>query len=157
MVEPHTGRVKRRWVLVGAAVVVLLLVGLAVYVYVADYGTGNPHAERAAAIKAARQVQATTHGTFWVATYRPNAGEHQQSNTGHSCFGRTVLVRLLWKVASFGHGGDGNGPDTPQAALVTADATSGTVCFVSSSYGPGSVPTPGEIYLYGPRKDLVPR
>ena len=37
------------------------------------------------------------------------------------------------------------------------DATSGVVCLVGADYGAGSDPVPGDIYLYGPRPDLVPR
>jgi hypothetical protein len=149
---------KGRWVGIGiTAVVGLLLVAVVVHVYIAAYGTGDPQAERAAALKAARHDQVTTRGRLWVAAYTPNAGAHEQSNTGHSCFGRTVEVRMVWKHASFGNGGLGDTPDHPQAAILTADATSGTVCFISAMYGPAAARLPaGSIYLYGPRKDLVP-
>lgn len=157
--EPHTDGMNGRWVGVGAAVVLLLVVGLVVHVYVADYGTGSPDAERAAALKAAHQVQATVHGTFLVATYRPNAGAHGPSNTGRSCFGRTVLVRLVWKDADFDHGAGmaGHADEGHKALLVTADATSGTACLIGASYGVKAAnPKPGELYLYGPREDLIP-
>ena len=120
--------------------------------------TSDP--ERAAALTAAHQVQQGVHGTFLVATYRPDAGQQGQSNTGHDCTsGRTVLVRLVWKAdANFVHGGaDGAPPDGPRKALiVTADATTGTPCLVGASYADDD-PRPGELYLYGPRKDLVSR
>ena len=110
-------------------------------------------------MKAARQVQATVHGKFLVATYRPNAGERRPSNTGHPCSGRTVQVRLLWNGASFNHGAstgeDAN--DRHQALVITADARSGVPCLIGADYGStASDPESGEIYLYGPRKDLVP-
>lgn len=64
---------------------------------------------------------------------------------------------MVWKHANFGHGGPGDPAGSPQAALLTADATSGTICFVSTIYGPAASRLPtGSIYLYGPRKDLVP-
>jgi hypothetical protein len=101
---------------------------------------------------------ATASDTFWVATYTPNAGADEESNTGHSCFGRTVLVRLVWKDASFSNGGIRGGPERPNAQLVTADATSGTVSFMGATYGAAAAdPEPGEVYLYGPRKDLDPK
>jgi hypothetical protein len=120
-------------------------------------GTSDP--DRAAALKAARKVQATVHGQFLVATYRPNAGERGQSNTGHPCSGRTVQVRLLWDGASFNHGASTaeTAKDQHQALVVTADATTGVPCLIGADYGAtASDPRPGEIYLYGPRKDLVP-
>lgn len=121
------------------------------------YGTGNTHSERMAALKAARQTQAKTHGHLWVAAYVPNAGAHEQSNTGHPCFGRTVEVRMVWKDANFDNGGVSDVPHTPKALTLTADATSGTVCFVSAQYGPDATNLPaGSIYLYGPRHELVP-
>lgn len=148
---------KGRWVGIGVTAVVGLLVAILAHVYITAYGTGDPQAERAAALKAARHDQVTTKGRLWVAAYTPNSGAHEQSNTGHSCFGRTVEVRMVWKHANFGNGGLGDTPDHPQAAILTADATSGTVCFVSAMYGPAAARLPpGSIYLYGPRKDLVP-
>jgi hypothetical protein len=43
-----------------------------------------------------------------------------------------------------------------QALIVTADATSGVPCQIGASYGSAAAdPRPGELYLYGPRKDLV--
>jgi hypothetical protein len=118
----------------------------------------SPATENAGALKAAHQVQETVSGTFLVATYRPNAGEKGQSNTGHACTsGATVLVRLLWKDdANFDHlGSVGSPPDGPhKALLVTADAVTGVPCLISASYAHDD-PQPGEIYLYGPRKDLV--
>jgi hypothetical protein len=150
---------KGRRVGIGAmAVVGLLAAALVVHVYVAAYGTGNPQSERAAALTAARVTQAKTSGRLWVAAYTPNAGAHEQSNTGHACFGRTVEVRMVWKDANFGNGGVSDAPDTPKALILTADATSGTVCFVSAEYGPAAADLPsGSIYLYGPRQDLAPR
>lgn len=124
---------KGRWVGIGVTAVVGLLVAILAHVYITAYGTGDPQAERAAA-------------------YTPNSGAHEQSNTGHSCFGRTVEVRMVWKHANFGNGGLGDTPDHPQAAILTADATSGTVCFVSAMYGPAAARLPpGSIYLYGPQ------
>lgn len=115
--------------------------------------------EQRAALKAAHEVQATVHGTFLVATYRPDAGERGPSNTGHACTsGATVQVRLLWDDdASFTHGGvPGAPPDGPHKALIiTADADTGVPCLIGASYSDDD-PQPGEIYLYGPRKDLVP-
>jgi hypothetical protein len=147
---------KGRWIsIVVTAVVGLLMVAIVVHVYITAYGTGDPQAERAAALKAARHDQVTTKGRLWVAAYTPNAGAHEQSNTGHSCFGRTVEVRMVWKHANFGNGGFG--PEHPQAAVLTVDATSGTVCFISAMYGPAAARLPaGSLYLFGPRKDLVP-
>ena len=159
MVEPHTERMKRGWVGVGGAVVALLMIGLAIRVYVADHGTTSPDPERSAALQAAHRVQAKVHGSFLVATYRPNAGSHAQSNTGHPCHGRTVLVRLEWDGASFTHGAGmaGFAGERRQALIVTADATSGVPCLIGASYGSAAAdPKPGELYLYGPRKDLVP-
>lgn len=155
----HTDRMKGRWIGVGAAIAVVLLLGLGVHVYVSAYGTGSSDAERIAALKAAHQVQATVHGAFLVATYRPNAGSHEPSNTGHACFGRTVLVRLVWNGANFSHGAGmvGRANERHQALVVTADATSGVPCLIGASYGSAAAdPKPGEQYLYGPRKDLVP-
>jgi hypothetical protein len=68
-----------------------------------------------------------------------------------------VEVRLVWKDdASFSHGGvPGGPPDGPrQALIVTADAVTGVPCLVGASYRDVK-PRPGELYLYGPRKDLV--
>jgi hypothetical protein len=88
----------------------------------------------------------------------PNAGTHEQSNTGHACWGRTVEVRMVWKSANFDNAGPGNSPDTPKAQILTADATSGTVCFVSAEYGRAAAQLPsGSIYLYGSRRDLAPK
>jgi hypothetical protein len=155
----HTGRMRRRCFGIGAvAVVGLLVAALVAHLYVTAYGTGDPQSERAAALKAARQIQAKTDGRLWVAAYRPNAGAHEQSNTGRACFGRTVEVRMVWKDASFGNGGSSDASDTPKALILTADATSGTVCFVSAEYGAAAADLPaGSIYLYGPRRALVPR
>jgi hypothetical protein len=110
-----------------SAAVVLLLTGCGVHRSVADDGASTPDPERAAALRAAHQVQATVHGQFLVATYRPNAGTRGPSNTGHHCSGRTVQVRLLWNGASFNHGASTGEPanDRHQALVVTADATSG--------------------------------
>ena len=80
-------------------------------------------------MKAARKVQAAVHGKFLVATYRPNHG----AGTGETA------------------------KDQHQALVVTADATSGVPCLIGADYGAkASDPRHGEIYLYGPRKDLVP-
>jgi hypothetical protein len=157
-VTPTLSGMARRWVSIGAAAVVgLLLVALLAHVYVAAYGSGDPQSERTAALNAARETQAKTKGRLWVAAYVPNAGAHEQSNTGHSCFGRTVEVRMVWKNANFDNGGVSEAPHTPKAMILTADATSGTVCFVSAQYGPAAADLPtGSIYLYGPRRDLVP-
>jgi len=134
-----------------------LLVALGAHSYVSAYGTGNPRSERTAALTAARRTQAETKGDLWVAAYLPDAGAPEQSNTGHACFGRTVEVRMVWKDANFDNGGVGDAPHTPKALVLTADATSGTVCFVSAEYGPGAADLPGgSIHLYGPRRDLVP-
>jgi hypothetical protein len=74
-----------------------------------------------------------------VAANVPNAGALEQSNTGHGCFGRTVEVHIIGKDANFDNGG-------------VSDA-----CFVSAEYGRGAADLPtGSIYLYGPRRDLVP-
>jgi hypothetical protein len=144
-----------RWVVVGV-VVALVLVGAGAAL--ARHRDVTVDAERAAALKAAHQVQASVHGTFLVATYRPDAGEKGPSNTGHPCrSGATVEVRLVWKSgASFTHGGvPGGRPDGPrQALIVTADAVNGVPCLIGASYRDVR-PRPGEIYLYGPRKDLV--
>jgi hypothetical protein len=41
--------------------------------------------------------------------------------------------------------------------VITADATSGVPCLIGADYGStASDPKSGEIYLYGPSKDLVP-
>jgi hypothetical protein len=114
--------------------------------------------ERAIALKAAHAQQQKVTGTFLVATYRPDAGEIAASNTGHLCTrGHTLLVRLLWKDdANFDHGGvPGGPPDGPhKAALLTVNVPSGDTCLVGASYAHDD-PGPGEIYLYGPRQDLV--
>jgi len=133
-------------------------VALVAYVYVSAYGTGDPRSERAAALTAARYEQSKLPAPVLVATYQPNAGAHQESNTGHACFGRTVLVRLVVGENAGLTTGDAGGNDPPghEAVLATADATSGTVCFVS--VGVGSVaadPRQDEIYLFGPRKGLL--
>lgn len=70
-------------------------------------------------------------------------------------------MRLVWNGANFTHGastgeGEGGGSSRYQALVVTADATSGEPCLIGADYGATSDPRPGEIYLYGPRKDLVP-
>jgi hypothetical protein len=112
-----------RAVCVSAAVVVLLA-GCGVHRSVAHDGASTSDPDRAAVMKAARKVQATVHGKFLVATYRPNAGERGPSNTGHRCSGRTMQVRLLWNGASFNHGastGEDAG-DQHQALVITADA-----------------------------------
>lgn len=133
----------------------------------AGCGQANGHAspdstsdpQRAVALAAAHTEQQTVTGTFLVATYRPAAGEIAQTNTGHRCTrGHTLLVRLLWKDdASFTHGGViGAPPDGPhKALLLTVNVPSGDICLVGASYADDD-PRPGEIYLYGPRKDLVP-
>jgi hypothetical protein len=118
----------------------------------------SPATEHAAALKAAHSVQETVHGTFLVATYRPDAGEHGPSNTGHACTsGATVEVQLSWRAdAGFSHGaGMAGRPARPRKALlVTADAVTGVPCLISAEYG-RIKPQPGGIYLYGPRRDLV--
>ena len=134
------------------------LVALVAYVYVSAYGTGDPRSERRAAWRAARYEQGKLHTPVLVATYQPNAGAHEESNTGHACFGRTVLVRLVVGDNAGLATGNAGGTDPPghEAVLATADATSGTVCFVS--VGVGSVtadPRPDEVYLFGPREDLL--
>jgi hypothetical protein len=59
--------------------------------------------------------------------------------------------------ANFDNGGVGDAPDSPKALILTADAASGTVCFVSAAYGRTAADLPtGSIYLYGPPRDLVP-
>jgi hypothetical protein len=96
-------------------------------------------------------------GTFLVATYRPDSGDVAQTNTGHRCLrGHTLFVRLLWRDANFTHGGIvGGPPDGPhKALLLTVNVPSGDICLVGASYVDDD-PRPGEIYLYGPRKDLV--
>jgi hypothetical protein len=137
------------------AVVVLAVVGVGAWaVHARTHRSADT--ERAAALKAAHTVQRTITGTFLVATYRPDAGQRGPSNTGHPCTsGATVLVRLLWKNdASFDHGASA-GPDGPRKALlVTADAVTGVPCLIGASYAHDD-PQPGEIYLYGPRRDLV--
>ncbi len=148
-----TGRVA----LVVAACVLAVVAGVSGRAAFGHHGSiSDP--ERAAALKAAHQVQQGVDGTFLVATYRPDAGEHAASNTGHDCTrGHTVLVRLVWKAdASFLHGGvPGAPPDGPRKALiVTADATTGTPCLIGASYAHVR-PRRGETYLYGPRQDLV--
>jgi hypothetical protein len=148
---------RRRWIGIGALVLTGSLVGTVTWVYVEAYGTGAAQAERPAALKAAHQTDATTKGRLWVAAYVPNAGATEQSNTGHSCWGRTVEVRMVWKDAHFGNGMPSGGPQTPKTLVLTADATSGTICFVSAIYGPTAADLPpGSIYLYGPRQNLVP-
>ena len=119
-------------------------------------GTASgPDPERDAALKAAHQVERRVQGTFLVATYRPDAGDRRQSNTGHPCSRRTVQVRLEWRGANFSHGGSTG--DDRQALVVTANVPTGQPCLIGASYGArSSDPTPGEIYLYGPRQDLVP-
>src|SRR6476619_1615092 len=82
--------------------------------------------QRDAALKAAHQVQGQVQGTFLVATYRPDAGERRQSNTGHPCFGRTVQVRLEWRGANFSHGASTG--DDRQALIVTANVATGEPC-----------------------------
>jgi hypothetical protein len=115
--------------------------------------------QRAVALAAAHREQKTVTGTFLVATYRPDAGYIAQTNTGHRCTrGHTLEVRLLWKDdASFTHGGVvGAPPDGPhKALLLTVNVPSGDICVVGASYADDD-PRPGEIYLYGPRQDLVP-
>jgi hypothetical protein len=139
-------------VVVGAAAVALV-----VYVYVTAYGTGDPRSERAAALRAAHYEQAKVHAHVLVATYEPNAGANQESNTGHACFGRTVLVRLVYgENVGLTTGNPAGDPPGHQAVLATADATSGTVCFVSVSVGSSAAnPKPDEVYLFGPRKALL--
>ena len=142
-----------------SAAVVVLVAGCGAHRSVAHDGASTSDPERAAALKAARTAQATVPCKLLVATYKPNAGERGQSNTGHSCSGRTVQVRLLWNGASFNHGASTgeSAKDQHQALVVTADATSGVPCLIGADYGAtASDPRPGEIYLYGPRKDLVP-
>jgi hypothetical protein len=141
-------------VVVGAAVVAMVA-----YVYVSAYGTGDPRSERAAALKAARYEQAKVHAPVLVSTYQPNAGAHQESNTGHACFGRTVLVRLMYpENVGLASGNTAGDPPGHQAVLATADATSGTVCFVSVAVGSSAAnPQPDEVYLFGPSKALLHR
>lgn len=123
---------------------------------------GNPaqgsDEERAIALRAAHEEEKKVTGTFLVATYRPDAGAIAQSNTGHRCTaGHTLLVRLVWnKDASFDHGGAvGAPPDGPRKALeLTVNVPSGQVCLIGASYSHVK-PQPGEIYLYGPGRDLV--
>jgi hypothetical protein len=100
-VTPTLSGMARRWVSIGVVAVVGLLVALVAHVYISAYGTGDPQSERTAALKAARQTQANTKGRLLVAAYVPNAGAHEQSNTGHACFGRTVEVVMVWKDATF--------------------------------------------------------
>ncbi len=144
-----------RWM---ALAVLVALVVAGVGTALARHRNNATDPERAAAWKAAHTVQETVHGTFLVATYRPDAGERGPSNTGHPCpHGATVEVRLVWKAgASFAHGGVPGGPtDGPrQALIVTADAVTGVPCLIGASYRDVK-PRPGEIYLYGPRRDLV--
>jgi hypothetical protein len=149
--------VSTRLRVLAAAVLVIVLGGGA---WVVHARTHQPlSVEHRAALKAAHQVQSTIHGAFLVATYRPDAGRRGPSNTGHPCkSGPTVQVRLLWDAgASFTHGGvPGEPPDGPrQALIVTADGVTGVPCLIGASYADDD-PRPGEIYLYGPRKDLVP-
>lgn len=147
----------RRVALAIGACLVAVLVGVGGWAAFGHHRSASDP-EHDAALEAAHQVQKTVTGTFLVATYRPDAGQRGQSNTGHRCTrGHTVLVRLVWKDdASFDHGGvPGAPPDGPRKALiVTADATTGTPCLIGASYSHVR-PRPGEIYLYGPRKDLV--
>lgn len=114
--------------------------------------------QRTVALAAAHREQQTVTGTFLVATYRPDAGDIAQTNTGHRCTrGHTLEVRLLWKDdANFDHGGIvGGPPDGPhKALLLTVNVPSGDICLIGASYADDD-PEPGEIYLYGPRKDLV--
>jgi hypothetical protein len=114
--------------------------------------------ERGIAQRVAHEQQEKVTGTFLVATYRPDAGDIAQSNTGHRCTaGHTLLVRLVWnKDAGFDHGGVvGAPPDGPRKALeLTVNVPSGQVCLMGASYSHVR-PRPGEIYLYGPRRDLV--
>jgi hypothetical protein len=128
------------------------------YVYVSAYVTGDPGSGRAAAMKAARYEQAKTHAPVLIATYQPNAGAHQESNTGHACFGRTLIVRLVYPGNVGLTTGNAGGGDPPghEAVLATADATSGTVCFVSVDVGSAAAnPRPDEVYLFGPSKALL--
>jgi hypothetical protein len=142
------------WFVVGA-VVVLVVVGAGAWAVRARTHR-SADTERAAAMKAAHSVQRTVTGTFLVATYRPDAGQHGPSNTGHPCTsGATVLVRLLWKDdASFDHGASAGRDGHRKALLVTADAATGVPCLIGASYADDNL-QPGEIYLYGPRRDLV--
>jgi hypothetical protein len=150
--------VSRRLVAAAGCIVLVLLGGC---------GTGGGHdaptgspldPERAVALKAAHREQQTITGTFLVATYQPDAGEIASSNTGHPCTpGHTLLIRLLWKDdASFVHGGTVGGPPDGRhkALLLTVNVPSGEICLVGASYAHDD-PKPGEIYLYGSRKDLV--
>jgi hypothetical protein len=142
----------------GVVVVGAALVALVGYVYVSAYGTGDPGSERASALTAARYEQAKIHAPILIATYQPNAGAHQESNTGHACFGRTILVRLVYPGNVGLTTGNPGGGDPPghQAVLATADATSGTVCFVSVDVGSVAAnPNPDEVYLFGPSKALL--
>jgi hypothetical protein len=152
--------VTRRLLVAGWCTVVALLGGCG------HGGTGDKTTapksdpERAIALAAAHSRQQTVHGTFLVATYQPDAGAIAPTNTGHRCRrGHTLLVRLLWKDdASFVHGAStGDPPDGPhKALLLTVNVPSGEICLVGASYAHDD-PKQGEIYLYGPRKDLVPR
>jgi hypothetical protein len=135
---------KGRWAGPRAAVL-FVVTGLAAVSCGVRHDTAHTAApqdpERAAAMKAAHQVQSTVRGHFLVATYRPNAGLHGPSNTGHACRTRTVQVRLVWNGANFTHGastGRGHSEDRHQALVATADATSGVVCLVGADYGAGS-------------------
>ena len=141
--------------LAAGGVVALLLTGCGSDRAAPGGQAAQPDPERDAALEAAHQVQGRVEGTFLVATYRPDAGERRQSNTGQPCSGRTVQVRLEWRGANFSHGGSTG--DDRQALIVTANVATGQPCLIGASYGArSSDPTPGEIYLYGPRKDLVP-
>lgn len=139
----------------------VLLLGVGAWAARAHHGSPEPPSDPDAALAwdAAHREQQKITGTFLVATYRPDAGTIAASNTGHRCTrGHTLMVRLLWKDdASFTHGGDPGGPpDGPhQALLLTVNVPSGDICLVGASYAHDD-PQPGEIYLYGPRKDLVP-
>jgi hypothetical protein len=155
--------VRRRLALVVTVACVLLLAGgvvagLATWHAAAHHASADP--ERLAALAAAHQVKLTVHGTFLLATYRPDAGQRGPSNTGHPCPHHTVEVRLIWKDdANFTHGGvPGGAPDGPRKALlVTADAASGVPCLIGASYSHVR-PGPHEIYLFGPWKaGLGPR
>jgi hypothetical protein len=149
-----SGRGSRSWLLAALGVVVIAVAAAGVHV-LASSGAARQDPERAAAIKGARQVQKGVEGSFLVATYRPDAGMHGQSNTGHRCTHRTVEVRLVWARANFSHAGISGASD--QALVVTVNTPSGTPCLVAAQYGAaGADPKPGEIYLYGPDRDLVP-
>jgi hypothetical protein len=147
-----------------AAVTIGIAVALGVGVWAAraHQGSPKPPSDPVAAVawEAAHREQQQVTGTFLVATYRPDAGAIAASNTGHRCIrGHTLMVRLLWKDdASFTHGGVAGGepPDGPRKALLlTVNLPSGQICLVGASYAHDD-PRPGEIYLYGPRQDLVP-